>query len=168
MSIPTSLECNRHQIIFGFSRVLLTLHPMHFATVAHPLNKLLQKESRFEWTPTHQAAFEHLRDSLTDDVLLAYPNFDEPFIVATDASNIGIGGVLSQMTDGKERPIAFFSRALRKYEKNYTISEKEALAVVASCKAFDVYLHNQPFTLITDHSALRQILNTKNTSPRLV
>ena len=57
---------------------------------------------------------------------------------------------------------------MRKYEKNYTISEKEALAVVATCKAFDVYLHNQPFTLITDHSALRQIFDNKNTSPRLV
>ena len=80
-----------------------------FATVARPLNQLLQKESRFEWTPAHQVAFEQLRDSLTEDILLAYPNFNEPFIVATDASNVGIGGVLSQMIDGKEHLIAFFS-----------------------------------------------------------
>ena len=118
-----------------------------FAMIAHPLNQLLQKNVRFEWKQEHQTAFEQLRDSLADDVILAYPRFDEPFIVATDASNVGIGGVLSQITHGKERPIAFYSRALRKYEKNYTISEKEALAVVATCKAFDVYLHNQPFTL---------------------
>ena len=73
-----------------------------FATIAHPLHQLLQKDAKFVWQPVHQAAFERLRNSLVEDVILAYPRFDEPFIVATDASNVGIGGVLSQIINGKE------------------------------------------------------------------
>ena len=87
--------------------------------------------------------------------------------MATDASDIAIAAVLSQVIDGRERPIVFYSRSLRKYEKNFTISEKEALAVVVGCQVFDAYLHGQPFTLLTDHSALKQIFDNRNTSPRL-
>ena len=68
--------------------------------------------------------------SISENVLLAYPQFYLPFIVATDASDVGIAAVLSQVINGQERPIAFYSRSLRRYEKNFTISEKEALAVV--------------------------------------
>ena len=162
---PTSsTETKAFLGLVGFYRRFIR----NFAAIANPLHQLLQKGVSFTWTAAHQTAFECLKAALHRDVLLAYPDFDEPFIVATDASTLGIGGVLSQLHNGTERPIAFYSRALRTYEKNYTVSELEALAVVESCKTFDVYLHGKPFTLLTDHSALQQIFHSKNPSPKLV
>ena len=130
----------------------------HFSAKTHVLSRLTEKDNKFAWTPEHQECFEALKKALTDDIVLAYPQFELPFVVASDASDHGIGGVLSQVVDGMERPIAFFSRALRKYERNYPITHKEGLAAVEACNHFDVYLHGSvPFTLITDHAALKQI-----------
>ena len=72
-----------------------------------------------------QKAFDNLRMALVNDVMLAFPQFDLPFIVATDASDIAAAAVLSQVIDGRERPIAFYSRGLRKYEKTLLCRKKK-------------------------------------------
>ena len=78
--------------------------------IAQPLYTLLQSGTPFIWTAAQQQASETLRTALTENVLLAYPQFDLPFIVATDASDVGIAAVLSQVIDGQERPIAFYTQ----------------------------------------------------------
>ena len=85
-----------------------------------------------------------------------YLDFNKPFIVQTDASLTAICGVLSQYDDnGKEYPVAYCSRTLNVHEKNYTVTERECLAVIYSYKQFQVYLHGQHFTVVTDHASLR-------------
>eukprot|EP00794_Sanderia_malayensis_P002386 gene2386-biopygen1273 len=88
--------------------------------------------------------------------VLAYPNFDLPFLLQTDASDVGLGAVLAQLdADGQERVIAYASYTLSQREHNYTAMEKEALAVVFAAKHFRFYLLGHKFSVITDNSALR-------------
>ena len=82
-----------------------------------------------------------------------YPDFCKPFIVDTDASNGANGGVLSQIRNGKEHPVAYCSQTLTKYEQNYSTTRKELLAVVHALQKFCCYL-DQTFLLQTDYAAL--------------
>lgn len=79
--------------------------------------------------------------------ILAYPDFREPFILDTDASDLAIGGILSQIQNGTERVIAYASRALSKAEKRYCVTRKELLAVVSFVKYFRHYLYGQEFRI---------------------
>ena len=93
---------------------------------------------------------------MTTAPILSYSNFDKPFILNTNASVNGLGVILSQKdAEGKEHPIWFASRTLSPAEKNYHITEQEALAVVWAIKYFRRYLHGSRFLVETDHSALQ-------------
>ena len=92
---------------------------------------------------------------MTTAPILSYPNFNKPFILSTDVSTSRLGAVLSQKDEeGKEHPIWFASRTLSPAEKNYNITEQEALAVVWAIKYFRRYLYGSRFLVKTDHSAL--------------
>ena len=82
-------------------------------------------------------------------------------IVTTDASKNGIGGMLSQIQDGVERPIYFVSRTLCPAEKNYSVPELETLAVVWCVERLRQYLYGRSFKIRTDHCSLRQVLTGK-------
>jgi hypothetical protein len=99
---------------------------------------------------------------LTSSPVLAYPDYAKPFILDTDASNTGIGGVLSQVgEDGEERVIAYASCVLSKLERNYCVTWRELLAAVHLTKHFRLFLLGQKFTLRTDHSSLTWLQNFK-------
>jgi hypothetical protein len=95
-----------------------------------------------------------LIDRLTTTPILTYPCPVEEFILDTDASNYGIGAVLSQIQGGEERAIGYYSRSLNKAERNYCVTRKELLAVVAAVEHFHYYLYGQKFTVRTVHSSL--------------
>ena len=126
----------------------------HFAAIARPLHRLTEKNHKFSWTKECQESFEKLRLLLTSSPTLAFPNFSHPFILDTDASDFGLGGVLSQNIHGEERPIAYASRALSKPERNYCTTRKELLAMVSMIKHFRPYLLGRQFVLRTDHNCL--------------
>jgi hypothetical protein len=88
-----------------------------FANIAKPLTKLTEEKQLFQWTAEVKTAFQTLNRALCASPILAYPQPGERCIVDTDASNVGIGGVLSQVQDGKERVIAYYSKTLNKAEK---------------------------------------------------
>ena len=93
---------------------------------------------------------------------MSYPDFTKPFILDTDASNDGIGGVLSQLDkDGREHVVAYGSRLLTKPERNYCVTRKELLAVVTFVTHFDTYLLGHTFTLCTDHGPLTWLYSMK-------
>ena len=104
---------------------------------------------------------------MTNTPVLARPDFSEPFILSTDASNYAIGGVLSQRLDGEEHPICFVSRVLSRPERHYTVTEKECLAVIWSVDKLRPYLQGYEFTVITDHSSLRWLNSLKDPAGRL-
>lgn len=100
--------------------------------------------------------------------ILAYPDFEKPFNLTTDASQFALGAVLSQGEIGKDRPVAFASRTLNKAEINLSTIEKELLAIVWACAYFRPYLFGRKFILNTDHQPLVYLFNMKDPSSKLV
>lgn len=137
------------------------------ARLAKPLTTLLKTEVPFVWTETTQRAFDTLRQTLIENVVLKFPNFDELFYVTTDASDIAIGAVLSQGELPNDRPIHFFSRTLNDAQKRYSTIQKELLAIVEAIKTFRVYLYGRYFILITDHKPLCYLFTMKDCGSRL-
>ena len=138
-----------------------------YAKLAKPMHRLTEKGRTFHWTPDCQEAFETLKQQLTSSPILAYPDMNLPFILDCDASNYGLGGVLSQVQEGKERVIAYASFSLTKPERNYCVTRKELLAVVRMVKHFKPYLYGQEFLLRTDHGSLRWLCNFKEPEGQL-
>ena len=101
-----------------------------YSNIKIQLTNLLRKHSPFFWDQPVNDAFVKLKRALSQAPVLARPDFSQPFYLHTDASNFAIGAVRSQKLDGEERPICFISRVVHKAEKNYTVTEKECLAVI--------------------------------------
>ena len=139
-----------------------------FSSVAAPLHALTRKNTQFVWTPTCQQAFDHLKQLMTDAPVLAYPDFEQPFLLETDASGTGLGAVLAQrQEEGSVRPVAYASRTLQNHEKNYGVTELEGLGVVWATKHFRPYLYGHPCDVYTDHEVLKALLNTPQPSGKL-
>ena len=140
-----------------------------YAKVAKPLHNLTRKNTKFCWSKECQEAFEKLKNLLTSAPTLAFPDFEQPFILETDASGVGLGAVLAQRGQaGETRPIAFANRTLQGAEKRYSVTELEALGVVWAVKHFRHYIYGHHCTVITDHQPLRSLLNTPHPSGKLV
>ena len=144
--------------------VLPEIHPS-FSSLARPFHNLTWKGADFVWTKQCEAAFCELKERLTEAPVLAYPCFQKPFILETDASGCGLGAVLSQcQNDGVVHPIAYASRSLSKAESNYGITELETLAVVWVLTLFRTYIYGNEVTVYTNHSAVKGVLETPNPS----
>ena len=129
---------------------------------ASPLHKLFKRDALFEWTAEQEYAFQYLKNRLISQPILQYPEFSKEFVLTTEASNTGIGAVLSQGIIGKNLPVAYASRSLNKAEVNYTTSEKELLAIVWVTKYFRPYLYGRKFKTVTDHKPLTWVMNVKD------
>ena len=164
---PTPQNSKEVKQFMGLSNYYRRFIPA-YAQIAEPLHRLLKKNSKsFHWTAECEASFNTLKSKLTTSPVLAYPRFTDPFIVSTDASDKAIGGVLSQVQNGHERVIAYWSRQLQKAERNYSTIEREALAVVGAVKEFYPYLYGFSFKLLTDHNPLTSLRGVKDTGGRL-
>lgn len=142
----------------------------NFSKISRPLTLLLKKEQPFVWTEAQQNAFDQLKNALAEEVVLAFPIFDDPsalFYVTCDSSDFAMGSCLSQGELPNDRPIYFFSKTLNDAQKRYSTIQKELLAIVESIKAFRVYLYGRFFILITDHKPLCYLFNMKDCGSRL-
>ena len=120
------------------------------------------------WTTACVNAFQRLKELLCTSPVLKSPDFHLPFILQTDASDRGIGAVLSQRDHcGQEHPVAYFSRKLLPREERYSTVEKECLAIKLGVQAFKVYLLGRPFEVQTDHRALVWLDRLKDNNARL-
>jgi len=125
-----------------------------FCRIATPLNDLMKKNCRFEWTAQCQAAFDMPKSALLTPPVLALPNDRDPFYLDTDACDTSIGAVLSQIQDGEERVIAYAGRTLSRNELNYCVARKELLSVIYLTKYFRQYLLSRKLYIRTEHTAL--------------
>ncbi|XP_052271790.1 uncharacterized protein LOC127872504 [Dreissena polymorpha] len=140
----------------------------NFAKIARPLTNLTKVDRAFHWTTECEEAFNALKQALIGPDLIGYPlNEAGSFYLDTDASEIGLGAVLSQMQEGRERVIAFASRATNKAERNYCITEQELLAVVYFIQYFRQYLLGRHFVVRTDHQALVWLFSLKEPSSKI-
>lgn len=144
-----------------------------FAKIAKPLTNLLRGERtstsnrKISLSDSEKRCFEKLKNILSSDDILIYPDYKQPFILTTDASEFAIGAVLSQGEVGKDRPIHFASRTLSRTEEKYSVPEKEMLAIYWSLQIFRNYLYGAKFMILTDHQPLTFALSPKNTNSKL-
>jgi hypothetical protein len=139
----------------------------HFSKIAKPLNDLQKKDQMWKWETEQIQSFQQLKEALTQEPVLQYPDFTKPFVLTTDASGFAVGAILSQGKVGQDQPIAYASRTLGPSEQNYSTIEKELTAIVWSCKHFRPYLLGRTFTIVTDHKPLTWMFNMKDTSSKL-
>ena len=132
----------------------------NFADIAAPLHALTEKSKPWHWTERCDKAFVALKVKLASPPILSFPQFDRTFVVDADASQEGVGAVLSHLDDG--RVIAYASRVLTKAECQYCATRRELLALVWSVRQFRAYLWGRRFVVRTDHSALRWLRSFKD------
>ena len=120
-----------------------------------------------KWTEEVEEAFSHLRQARCTEPVLITPDFNLPFVVHTDASEVGLGAVLSQVRSGEEHPVTFISRKLLASERAYSTVEKEALAIKWALEKLRYYLLGRDFSLITDHAPLKWMATAKDTNARV-
>jgi hypothetical protein len=137
-----------------------------FSQIAAPLFALTGGEV-WVWTPAQQEAFDQLKQALATAPVLKFPVKGAPYILDTDASNTGIGGVLSQIVDGREMVLGYMSKSLSSAERNYCVTRRELLAVYESLRHFHYYLYGRHFVVRTDHSALRWLKGFRNPERQL-
>jgi hypothetical protein len=139
----------------------------NFSTISAPLSDLTKKRAP-NWDSKCEEAFQKLKEALCSSPVLHIPDFNRPFVLQTDASDRGVGAVLSQCDEeGEEHPIGYFSRKLLPREERYSTVEKECLAIKLAVSAFRVYLLGRKFTVQTDHRSLEWLDRLKENNSRL-
>nr|XP_012137589.1 PREDICTED: uncharacterized protein K02A2.6-like [Megachile rotundata] len=138
----------------------------NLSSILKPLNTLLQKEVKYEWSPDCEKSFQAAKKAFTSPRCLVHFDPKLPVTLATDASPYGVGAVLSHIfPDGSEKAIQYASRTLSKAQQAYAQIDKEAFAIIFGIKKFYQYLQGSKFTLITDHRPLTQIFSPAKSLP---
>lgn len=133
----------------------------NYGSISKPLTQLLHKNTPFIWTSVSQTAFVTLKSALSSAPVLALPDFSSPFIVETDACDLGIGAVLLQ----KDHPIAFVSRALGPRNRGLSTYEKEYMAILLAVEHWRSYLQHSEFVIRTDHASLAHLTDQRLHTP---
>ena len=143
----------------------------NFSEIESPLTNLLSKTVKFIWTDDCQLAFDKVKLLLQKSPVLKILNYEKPFKLIFDSSDVVTGAVLVQKgSDGLVHPVSHFSKKFLKYQRNYSVVEKETLGLVLALDHFDVYLYSTPFKIkvYTDHNPLSFLKTMKNKNQRLV
>ena len=135
---------------------------MDFSKIAKPLYKLLEKDAKFIWDADCQKSLEELKGYLTTAPMVRALNWQLPFEVMCDASDLAIGAVLGQREGGKPYMVYYVSKALNEAQRNYITTDKELLAVVYALDKLRAYLVGSDIIIFTDHSALKYLLTKQN------
>ena len=139
-----------------------------YAEITRPLYLLLKRGEKYIWTKSWQEAFEEVKKMLTRTSILVTPNWTLEFHVHYNASNIAIGAVLAQNIHGdRDSLIHYASRNLNSAEKNYSTTERKALAMIYSMGKFRHYLLENHFVFYVDHQALLYLVNRPVVSGRI-
>ena len=156
---PTPTNLRQSRAFVGLCQYYRRFVPQ-FSEKAAPLHALTKKCAKFVWTAECQHSFDILKTALIGAEVLALPKEEGQYILDCDASDHSIGGVLSQIQDGVERPICYGSQLFNKHERNYNVTRKELLAIITFVRKYRQYLLGRPFVIRTDHAALQWLKKT--------
>ncbi|XP_074570594.1 uncharacterized protein LOC141827268 [Curcuma longa] len=153
--VPASIHDVRsfHGMVSFYRRFI-----KNFSTIMAPITECM-KGGVFRWNKEAQGSFDFIKQKMTIAPVLILPDFNKVFEVDCDASNVGIGAVLSQ----EGRPIAFFSEKLNDAKRKYSTYDKEFYAIVRALNHWSHYLLPKEFVLHSDHEALKYL----GTQPKL-
>ena len=129
----------------------------HFSEVAKPLNDLLKKDHKFEWTTECQNSFDTLKERFTEEPVLTMPDHTKPFQIESDASKYASGAVLTQLdSNGNRHPCAYISKTFSPTERNYEIYDRELLAIIRALEEWRHYIQGSSHTtiILSDHKNL--------------
>ncbi|WMV32271.1 hypothetical protein MTR67_025656 [Solanum verrucosum] len=128
-----------------------------FSSILSPLTKLTQKTVKFQWSEPCEKSFQELKKKLISAPVLTLPEGAQDFVVYCDASRVGLGCVLMQ----NDKVIAYASRQLKVYEKNYPTHDLELAAIVFALKIWRHYLYDVHVDIFTDHKSLQYVFTQK-------
>lgn len=165
INFPAPKTVKETKSFLGMANFYRTFIP-EFASIAEPLNNLTRKDVPFEWSTECEETFQRIKTAISSQPVLAYFDERKEIRVYTDACKNGIGGILNQVHEGKERLVACVSRCTSRPEKNYSITELEGLAVVWTLTKLRHYLIGREFTIFTDHHALCYIIHNQPMQPK--
>ena len=122
---------------------------------------MTSKKIPFEWKLEQQEAFEALKKAMTTAPVLRKPNYKKDWVLEVDASDIALGAVLGQHQDddNEVHPVYFWSRQLSHAEQNYSITDRECLAIIAASSKFCPYILGGKIAIYGDHTAVKWLLN---------
>ncbi|XP_077137060.1 uncharacterized protein LOC143794136 [Ranitomeya variabilis] len=157
------------QRFIGFANYYRQFIP-HFSSMIRPLSSLTRKGScSKDWSPEAEKSFVLLKRSFSSAPVLHHPEVNKPFILEVDASSTGAGAVLSQKTpEGLTAPCGFFSKAFSPSERNYTIGDRELLAIKLALGEWRYLLEGSvhPFVIFSDHKNLTYLQTAQRLNPR--
>ena len=164
MNPPTSPKQVRAFLgLVGYYRKFIK----NFAKIAKPLTLLTRQQVKFEWTPNHQTAFEHLKNAIVQAPILHYPHPNKTYIVYTDASDDACGAQLSQNHNGTEFPVAFLSHTFSETQQKWSTTEQEAFGVYYAITKWNYYLQGANIIVRNNHKPLARFLNGKNANNKV-
>ena len=149
--IPTTVKQTRGFLGFGnfYQRFI-----QGFSNLAKPLNDLLKKDKKFEWTNNCQKAFNELKKWFTEEPVLMMPDQVKPFQIEMDTSKYATGAVLTQLdSNGNRHPISFISKTFSLTECNYEIYDRELLVIIRALMEWRHYIQGSSHTtmVLLDH-----------------
>ena len=134
-----------------------------YAQIASPLTHLTKMDTEWKWAEAEQKAFLTLRDYLTSDTIMAFPDFTKPFWVKSDASGNSVGFVLTQKHDNREKVVAYGSKKLTDTQQRYSTYDREFFGILTAVRTYSHYLRQGHFFVVTDH---RPLLNLRKLDPK--
>ena len=142
----------------------------NFAAIAAPITDLTKKgqPNKVQWTDAQESAFSTLKQRLASAPILRLPDPNKPYVLRTDASNVGLGAVLMQTGDNVNFPVCYAGSKLLPREAAYAVIERECLALVWAVEKFHVYLYGIEFVLETDHNPLTCLNGSRINNPKIM
>jgi hypothetical protein len=162
-NMPTPTNLNELRQILGLTNYYRQFIP-NYAKISTPLYQLTKKNIKYIWNDPQQQSFDILKQKLISYPILRPPDFNNPFILYTDASDYAIGAVLGQLDikdNNKEYVVGYYSRMLNKAECKLSVTDKECKALVSAIKHFYPYVGYKQITVYVDHISLIYLQNIK-------
>ena len=167
LNTPQPIDAQQLRSFLGLVHYYRRFVP-DLATITQPLNGLLQKNKKWDWSSDCSKAFSRLKEELSSPRVLAHYDVSLSLKLSCDASAYGVGTVIAHIMPNKsERPVTYASRTLSPAERNYGQIEKKALGIIFGVTKFQKFLYGRKFTLVTDHKPLLTLLGPKSQIPPL-